>query len=133
MTNDRNTCLIKSKVEGKMYPLDVSLIIGKPQLCFLSKAVSEVSWLWHHKLTHLNFIYINNLVTEELVCGLPILKYNNDTLCPAYECGRQTKCSHPMIVDKKYIMFIVNDFTRFTWVFFLMTPIRYTADHGQHH
>lgn len=55
MSSDRETCLIKSKVEGIMYPLDVSLIIGKPQLCILSKVVFEVSWLWHRKLAHLNF------------------------------------------------------------------------------
>ena len=42
MTSDRSTCLIKSRSEGTMYPLDVSLIIGKPQLCFLSKAISDV-------------------------------------------------------------------------------------------
>ena len=30
MTNDRSTCLIKSRFEGTMYPLDISLIIGKP-------------------------------------------------------------------------------------------------------
>ena len=82
-----------------MYPLDVSLIIGKPQLCFLSKVVSEVSWLWHRKLAHLNFRYINNMVTGELVHGLPILKFSNDTLCPACECGKHVKASHPLIMD----------------------------------
>ena len=144
MTSDRSTCLIKSRCEGTMYPLDVSLIIGKPQLCFLSKVVSEVSWLWHRKLAHLNFRYINNLVTGELVRGLPILKFSNDTLCPACECGKQSKASHPLIMDssiseplellhidlcgpstvaslhhKKYILVIVDDYTCFTWVFFL--------------
>lgn len=46
MTKDQETCLIKSKIEGTMYPINVSLIIGRPQLCFLSKEVSEFSWLW---------------------------------------------------------------------------------------
>lgn len=143
MTGDTSTCLIKSRSEGTMYPLDVSLIIGKPQLCLLSKAVSEVSWLWDHMLALLNFRYINTLVTGELVGGLPILKFNNDTLCPACECGKQSKASHPMVIDssiseplellhidpygpsteaslhhKKYILVIVDDFTCFTWVFF---------------
>ena len=111
---------------------------------FSIKTVSEVSWLWNRKLAHLNFRYINNLVTEELVCGLPILKYSNDKLCPTCECGKQTNGSHPLINDssivkplellhidlfsrstiatlhhKKYIMVIVDDFTRFSWVFFL--------------
>ena len=91
MTSDRNTCLIKSKAEGTTCPLDASLIIGKPQLCFLSKAVSEVSWLWDHKLAHLNFGYINSLVTEELLQGLLILMYNNDTLFLKYECGKKNQ------------------------------------------
>lgn len=144
MTSDRNNCLIKSRRNGTMYPLDVSLIIGKPQLCFLSKAVSEVSWLWHRKLAHMNFRYINKLVTGQLVWGLPILQFNYDTLCPVSECGKQTKESHPLIINssiveplelihidlygpstvvnlhhKKYTLVIVADYTRFTWVLFL--------------
>lgn len=88
MTSYRETCLINSKAEGTMYPLYVSLIISKPQLCFLSKVVSEESWLWHRKIAHLNSWYINNLVTGEMVQGLPILKFDNETIFSACECDK---------------------------------------------
>ena len=141
---DRTTCLATSKCNGNMYPLNIQMIVGKPQLCFLSKAVNDVSWLWHRRLCHLNFRFINDLVTGEKVRGLPLLRFDNDTLCAACECGKQSKKRHPMVVHssiteplqllhidlcgpsavaslhkKKYILVIVDDFTRFTWTFFL--------------
>ena len=35
------------------------------------KASSEDSWLWHKRLSHLNFKIMNSLVKRELVRGLP--------------------------------------------------------------
>lgn len=55
MTRDRKECLIKSEHIETMYPLDIIMIISKPQLCLLSKYVPNVSWLWHQRLGHLNF------------------------------------------------------------------------------
>ncbi|TLX67722.1 hypothetical protein E9993_23260, partial [Labilibacter sediminis] len=71
MPADRSKCFVTSKKRGTMFPLDISLMVGKPQICLLSKAMSEVSWLWHRRLAHLNFRYMNNLVTGEMVRGLP--------------------------------------------------------------
>lgn len=34
-----------------------------------------------------------------MVQGLPILKFGNDILCLACECGMKTKGSHPLILD----------------------------------
>ena len=34
----RTVCLATSKKNGNMYPLNIQMIVGKPQLCFLSKA-----------------------------------------------------------------------------------------------
>ena len=140
----RTICLATSKCNGNMYPLNIQMILGKPQVCFLSKAVADVSWLWHRRLCHLNFRFINDLVTGEKVRGLPLLRFDNDTLCAACECGKQSKKRHPLVIHnsvteplqllhidlcgpsaipslhkKKYILVIVDDFTRFTWVFFL--------------
>ena len=67
MTEDRKECLIKSLRNKNMYPLDINMIIGKHQLCLLSKAVPDVSWLWHRRLAHLNFRYMNDLVSGEMV------------------------------------------------------------------
>nr|GFB00584.1 retrovirus-related Pol polyprotein from transposon TNT 1-94 [Tanacetum cinerariifolium] len=86
----------------------------------------------------------NHLARQGLVRGLPKLKFEKDHLCSACAMGKSTKKSHkpksedtnqeklyllhmdlygPMRVEsikgKKYIIVIVNDYSRFTWVKFL--------------
>ncbi|KAI3691358.1 hypothetical protein L2E82_49702 [Cichorium intybus] len=144
MTATRDRCLVKSARHVNMFPLDISMFLGKPRLCLLSKAHSEISWLWYQKLPHLNFRYMNQLVTSEMVKGMPLLKFDNENLCAACALGKQNKKPHKTITDssithplellhidlcdpstvaslnhKNYILVIVDDFTRFTWVFFL--------------
>ncbi|GKA22406.1 retrovirus-related pol polyprotein from transposon TNT 1-94 [Tanacetum coccineum] len=43
------------------------------------------SWLWHHRLSHLNFDAINLLYKKDIVNGLPKLKYVKDQLCSSYK------------------------------------------------
>ncbi|GJU46098.1 retrovirus-related pol polyprotein from transposon TNT 1-94 [Tanacetum coccineum] len=108
-------------------------------------ATSTKSWLWHQRLSHLNFGTINDLTKLDLVDGLPKFKYGKDHLCSACERGKSKKASHPpklipsdysqiknyfkmvcavpirvaSVNGKKYILVIVDDFSRFTWVYFL--------------
>nr|KAJ0217793.1 hypothetical protein LSAT_V11C300147370 [Lactuca sativa] len=44
--------IVDSDRAGNMYPLDMDLIYGKPDICLLSKAPTDISWLWHHRLSH---------------------------------------------------------------------------------
>ncbi|GKD64278.1 retrovirus-related pol polyprotein from transposon TNT 1-94 [Tanacetum coccineum] len=113
-------------------------------ICLLSKASKTKSWLWHRRLSHLNFGAINHLSRHGLVRGLPKLKFEKDHLCSACAIGKSKKHSHkpkaddtnqeklfllhmdlcgPMRVQsvngKKYILVIVDDYSRFTWVKFL--------------
>ncbi|GJX30365.1 integrase, catalytic region, zinc finger, CCHC-type containing protein [Tanacetum coccineum] len=78
--------------------------------------------------------------------GLPMLKYDKDHLCPSCQLGKSKKASHPLkaentntevlhtlhmdlcgpmrtesINGKKYVLVIVDDYTRFGWVRFLRT------------
>ncbi|GJU41370.1 retrovirus-related pol polyprotein from transposon TNT 1-94 [Tanacetum coccineum] len=101
------------------------------------------SWLWHHRLNHLNFDTINDLARKALVRGLPRLKFEKDHLCSACQLGKSRKATHkpktintimevlhtlhmdlygPLRVQsingKKYILVIVDDYSRFTWVKF---------------
>nr|GEY38131.1 retrovirus-related Pol polyprotein from transposon TNT 1-94 [Tanacetum cinerariifolium] len=96
------------------------------------------------RLSHLNFGAINYLARHGLVRGLPRLKFEKDHLCSACAIGKSKKQSHksksedtnqeklyllhmdlcgPMRVacvnGKKYILVIVDDYSRFTWVKFL--------------
>nr|GEX33839.1 retrovirus-related Pol polyprotein from transposon TNT 1-94 [Tanacetum cinerariifolium] len=98
------------------------------------------------RCSHLNFGTINQLTSKDLVDGTPKFKYNKDYLCSAYEQGKSTKASllpklvpstesklelihmdlyGPMRVasinGKEYILVIVDDYSRYTWVYFLCT------------
>ncbi|GJR16941.1 retrovirus-related pol polyprotein from transposon TNT 1-94 [Tanacetum coccineum] len=105
------------------------------------EASKTKSWLWHRRLSHLNFGAINHLARHGLVRGLPKLKFEKDHLCSACALGKSSKKPHkpksedtnqeklyllhmdlcgPMRVasvnGKKYILVIVDDYSRFTWV-----------------
>mgnify|MGYP001555789039 CR=1 FL=1 len=43
---------------------------------------------------------MNDLVYGEMERGLPLLKFENDHLCAACECGKQSKKGHPIIIEK---------------------------------
>ncbi|GJT82796.1 retrovirus-related pol polyprotein from transposon TNT 1-94 [Tanacetum coccineum] len=110
----------------------------------ISRASKNKSWMWHRRLNHLNFGTINYLARKDFVKGLPRLKFEKDHLCSACQLGKSKKYSHkpksentnmevlhtlymdlcgPMCVHsingKKYILVIVDDYLRFTWVKFL--------------
>ncbi|GJR02862.1 retrovirus-related pol polyprotein from transposon TNT 1-94 [Tanacetum coccineum] len=61
----------------------------------MSKATLTKSWLWHRRLSHLNFGTINDLTKHDLVDGILKFKYGKDHLCSAYERGKSKKASHP--------------------------------------
>ncbi|XP_052625840.1 uncharacterized protein LOC128132881 [Lactuca sativa] len=75
--------LLKSERKGEIFPLNLNLIKGKLEICLLSKANTNESWLWHRRLSHLNFKDINQLVLGDHVRGLPILKFDKEHLCAA--------------------------------------------------
>ncbi|GJS51126.1 retrovirus-related pol polyprotein from transposon TNT 1-94 [Tanacetum coccineum] len=77
--------------------------------CFKSK-----SWLWHRRLNHLNFGTINDLARKDLVRGLPRLKFEKNLVARLSTLEKQES-----IKGKKYILVIVDDYSRFTWVKFL--------------
>ncbi|GJR19573.1 retrovirus-related pol polyprotein from transposon TNT 1-94 [Tanacetum coccineum] len=123
--------------------LDPYMMRSSP-ICLLSKASKNKSWLWHRRLNHLNFGTLNDLARKDLVRGLPRLKFEKDHLCSACQLGKSRKATHkpktintitkvlhtlhmdlcgPLRVQsingKKYILVIVDDYSRFTWVKFL--------------
>nr|GEW26248.1 hypothetical protein [Tanacetum cinerariifolium] len=79
----------------------------------VGNALKTKSWLWHRRLSHLNFGAINHLARQGLVRGLVKLKFEKDHLCSACAMGKKR------VNPKKYILVIVDDYSRFTWVKFL--------------
>nr|GEX82531.1 integrase, catalytic region, zinc finger, CCHC-type, peptidase aspartic, catalytic [Tanacetum cinerariifolium] len=76
------------------YTLSLHDMIASPPICLLSKASKTKSWLWHRRLSHLNFSAIHHLARQGLVRGLPKLKFKKDHLCLACKMGKSTKKSH---------------------------------------
>nr|GFA71607.1 retrovirus-related Pol polyprotein from transposon TNT 1-94 [Tanacetum cinerariifolium] len=110
----------------------------------MAKATSSQAWLWHRHLSHLNFDTINLLSKNDIVVGLPKLKFVKEHLCSSCELGKGKRKSFrtkltpsskrrlqllhmdlcgPMRVasinGKKYVLVIVNDYSRYTWTHFL--------------
>ncbi|GJV26350.1 integrase, catalytic region, zinc finger, CCHC-type containing protein [Tanacetum coccineum] len=53
-------------------------------ICLMAKATSSQAWLWHRRLSHLNFDTINLLSKNNIVNGLPKLKFIKDHLCTEF-------------------------------------------------
>nr|GEY05635.1 retrovirus-related Pol polyprotein from transposon TNT 1-94 [Tanacetum cinerariifolium] len=56
-------------------------------ICLMAKTTSSQPWLWHHRLSYLNFETINLQSKNDIVVGLPKLKIVKDYLCSS--CQRQ--------------------------------------------
>ncbi|GJU00905.1 retrovirus-related pol polyprotein from transposon TNT 1-94 [Tanacetum coccineum] len=127
-------------VVTELYTISVDDMIKSSLICLLSKAFKNKSWLWHRRLNHLNFGTINDLARKDLLRGLPRLKFEKDHFCSACQLGKSKKHTHspktentnlevlntlhmdlcgPMQVQtingNKYILVIVDDYSRFTW------------------
>nr|GEX73128.1 hypothetical protein [Tanacetum cinerariifolium] len=133
--------LLTRSQENNLYTLSLGDMMPSSPICLLSKASQTKSWLWHRRLLHLNLGAINHLARQGLVRGLPKLKFKKDHLCSTCAMGKSKKKSHkPKSEDtnqeklyllhmdlcgpirvasvngKKYILVIVDDYSRFTWV-----------------
>ncbi|GJT98452.1 retrovirus-related pol polyprotein from transposon TNT 1-94 [Tanacetum coccineum] len=58
--------LIKGSRGSNLYTISVEDMMKSSPICLLSKASKNKSWLWHHRLNHLNFDTINNLARKDL-------------------------------------------------------------------
>nr|GEU66301.1 Gag-Pol polyprotein [Tanacetum cinerariifolium] len=63
-------------------------------ICLLSNASKTKSWLWHRRLSHLNFGAINHLARQGFVRGLPKLKFEKDHMCYACAMSKSKKKSY---------------------------------------
>ncbi|GJR09913.1 retrovirus-related pol polyprotein from transposon TNT 1-94 [Tanacetum coccineum] len=98
--------LLKGSRGSNMYTISIEYMMKSSPICLLSKASKNKSWLWHHRLNHLNFGTINDLARKDLVRGLPRLKFEKDHLCSGCQLGK-------------------NDYSRFSWVKFLRSKSPY--------
>ncbi|GJW96711.1 retrovirus-related pol polyprotein from transposon TNT 1-94 [Tanacetum coccineum] len=87
VTFKRNTCFVKN-LEGvdllkgdrttNLYTINLHEMASASLICLMARATSTKSWLWHQRLSHLNFDTINDLARYDLVTGLPKFKYHKN-------------------------------------------------------
>ncbi|GKD14484.1 integrase, catalytic region, zinc finger, CCHC-type containing protein, partial [Tanacetum coccineum] len=124
----KSTCYIRD-LKGN------DLLTGSRGTYFMVMALSSLS----SKFDIINLLSKNNIVT-----GLPKLKFVKDHLCSSYELGKAKRKSFhtkttpsskrrlqllhmdlcgPMWVEsinrKKYVLVIIDDYSRYTWTYFL--------------
>ena len=112
------------------------------RLTALIAQVDKRSRIWHGWLTHFNFCNLNLMVTQNMVASLPkVLPL--DGVCKGFVLGKHHHApfnsmkawraqkplelvhsdlcciNNPSLVGARYILTLINDLSRFTWVYFL--------------
>ncbi|GJV60896.1 putative ribonuclease H-like domain-containing protein [Tanacetum coccineum] len=144
---DANQVLLRIPRQNNMYSFNLENIVPSGGLaCLIAKATIDESNKWNRRLGHVNFKNLNKLVKGNLVRGLPSKIFQNDHTCVACQKGKQHKASckaksvssisQPLqllhmdlfgptsvrsLNHKTYCLVITDDFSRFSWVFFLRT------------
>jgi transposase InsO family protein len=127
-------------LEGQLYLVDFDR--AELDTCLIAK--TNMGWLWHHRLAHVGMKNLHKLLKGEHILGLTNVHFEKDRMCSACQSGKQVGAHHPhkniMTTDRplellhmdlfgpiayisidgsKYCLVIVDDYSRFTWVFFL--------------
>nr|GEX14235.1 retrovirus-related Pol polyprotein from transposon TNT 1-94 [Tanacetum cinerariifolium] len=113
----RNTCfirdlddvdLLKGNRSTNLYTINLYNMSSTSPICLMARVTPTKSWLWNQRLSHLNFDTINDLAKN--VLRLHLLHMDL--------CGPMRVVS---INGKRYVLMIVEDYSRYTWVYFLRT------------
>ena len=148
VVNNMNVCIMTGKRSRK----DNCYIGGDSKIvCNVAKQLND-EMLWHQKLGHVNYRNLENLVRLEAVKGLPKLKMDRKIVCGDCQQGKQTRVPHNVLPHQashpsstacfellhmdlmgpievvseggmRYIYVIVDDFSRYSWVFFMKEKI----------
>ncbi|GJT43862.1 putative ribonuclease H-like domain-containing protein [Tanacetum coccineum] len=145
---DASQVVLRIPRKHDLYTFHISHLQPEQKVtCLVAKASLDESTRWHRRMAHVNFKTINKLAKEGLVDGLPLKVFTNEHNCVACNKGKQHKASYKHIsavrfitdtlqllhmdlfgptnirsIDQKYYSLVVtDDFSRFSWTFFLGT------------
>nr|GEW43363.1 putative ribonuclease H-like domain-containing protein [Tanacetum cinerariifolium] len=139
--------LLRVPRENNMYNVNLKNIAPSRDLtCLFAIATIDESNLWHRRLGHINFKTMNKLVKGDFIRGLLTKVFENDNTCVVCNKGKQHRASSktkpvssvyqplyrlhmdlfgPTFIKslnkKSYCLVVTDDYSRFTWVFFLAT------------
>ena len=126
---------------GDLYIVDFTKK-AQPRTCLIAK--SSKGWLWHRRLGHVGMRNLDKLIKGNHILGVNDVIFDKDRLCSACQAGKQVGGRHPVnnimttrrplellhmdlfgpnsyksLGGNSFGLVIVDDFSRFTWVFFL--------------
>jgi transposase InsO family protein len=132
----------KGVLDDKLYLVDFLKEEADLDACLIAK--TSMGWLWHRRLAHVGMKNLHKLLMGEHVLGLTNVCFEKDRPCAACQTGKQVGSTHhsknmmttsrplellhmdlfgPIVYlsigGSKYSLVIIDDFSRFTWVFFL--------------
>jgi hypothetical protein len=132
----------KGVLDGQLYLVD--FIDNNVELDTCLSAKTNMGWLWHHRLAHVGMKNLHKLLKGEHILGLTNVHFEKDRICSACQAGKRVGVHHPhknimtterplqllhmdlfgliayISIDRsKYCLVIVDDYSRFTCVFFL--------------
>jgi transposase InsO family protein len=132
----------KGVLEGQLYLVNFNDNKAELDTCLIAK--TNMGWLWHRRLAHVGMKNLHKLIKGEHVLGLTNVHFEKDRVCSACQAGKQVGAHHPhknimttdmslellhidlfdtiayiSIDESKYYLVIMDDYSRFTWVFFL--------------
>ncbi|WVZ75718.1 hypothetical protein U9M48_023753, partial [Paspalum notatum var. saurae] len=128
---------------GQVFRVDLTSVSG-PARCLVASPSADI-WKWHRRFGHLSFDLLVRLSSMGLIRGLPKLKAEKDLVCHPCRHGKMVAASHTpvsqvmtsypgellhmdtvgptrvaSVSEKWYVLVVVDDFSRFSWVFFMV-------------
>ncbi|GJX22639.1 retrovirus-related pol polyprotein from transposon TNT 1-94, partial [Tanacetum coccineum] len=85
--------LLTGNRRSDLYTISLQETTTSTPICLMDNASPTQAWLWHRRLSHLNFDYINLISKEDVVIGLPKLKYVKDQLCSSCKVSKVKRSS----------------------------------------
>jgi transposase InsO family protein len=132
----------KGVLDGQLYLVNFNDNKAELDTCLIAN--TNMGWLWHHRLAHVGMKNLHKLLKGEHILGLTNVHFEKDRICSTCQVGKQVGVHHPhkniMTTDRplellhmdlfgsiayisisrsKYCLVIVDDYSCFTWVFFL--------------
>jgi hypothetical protein len=132
----------KGVLDGQLYLVDFNDNKAELDTCLIAK--TNMGWLWHRRLAHVGMKNLHKLLKGEYILGLTHVHFEKDRVCSACQAGKQVGVHHPhknimttdrplellhmdlfgpiayiSIDESKYCLVIVDDCSRFTWMFYL--------------
>jgi transposase InsO family protein len=132
----------KGLLDGQLYLVDFNDNNAELDTCLIAK--TNMGWLWYRRLAHVRMKNLHKLLKGDHILGLTNIHFKKDKICSACQAGKQVGAHHPhkniMTTDRplellhmdlfgpiayisiggsRYCLVIVDDYSRFTWVFFL--------------